>query len=456
MTKTEILEEILRLESELEKVKAREIPNEKRTTRYEPRYGYHNGEFGEYMKETVETWQLSDYEKGIEKEKKNEEIRKLQKEINRLQEEYKKTPEYDVVNTKDKRLLEKEKELEATKIKENRDEENKDLNDLIAIFKRIGMRDLAEDLMNMPLANKKMNSSYVQDEIQIQDQELRKTLNRATTRREYREIKSRVKNLTKKATELAKKYKDLLYLAQNANSIMDEIREKGIEYDPEKLKNYFVYGKGYYNLGNIYTAFYFDPTSEYARDRKKEPFGVVSKEETRDMLDARLETIDEDYKDLDKLIQILNIAGTYDSTLENLAHDLYNMRFVNQKNNSLYIENHIKYEAEKRAYLNQKTSVSEKELKEIKKHMKFIIKKATKAAKRYKDLYRLYLHAGEILADIKAKRIYMDHISLNKYFTERFTPGYTGSYNQNLGYTYTEFARDYDSEYAKDSRNHRI
>lgn len=177
---------------------------------------------------------------------------------------------------------------------------------------------------------------------------------------------------------------------------------------------------------------------------------------------------EETYKALSKLVEYLKIVGIYDSGLRYLANRLDELRFAFQKKKNEYIVDEIDLQSRENAF-KTKTLTTKKEYREIKRSVIRLTKIATRNAKKYKELYELYLAAWEIVKDIERKGISKmqgDKLSeaLKKYFTqptsEYLHKDYRNNYSykkaENLGYKYLEFYRNYDSKYNEAIRKQKI
>ena len=186
-------------------------------------------------------------------------------------------------------------------------------------------------------------------------------------------------------------------------------------------------------------------------------------EEQKEQLQKERLEHEERYDDLNKLVEYLDIAG-----LDDLAMNLSQLRFAFQKTKSDYINKEIELQNKEKTF-NSRTQTTKREYKEIKRSVIRLTKNATRNAKKYKDLYNLYLHAWEIVRDIKKKGISEMHgselrIALESYFTQPtgeylfrdYGSYYSRKESENLGYQYLAFYRDYGSKYNEDVRKHKI
>lgn len=196
------------------------------------------------------------------------------------------------------------------------------------------------------------------------------------------------------------------------------------------------------------------------RDKEK---AVMSKEEIEKELSEKRFSHESSYKDLNRLVQYLEIVG-----LRDLARRLSNFRFAFHKKDSPFISREIDLQSEEKTF---KTSIitTKKEYNQIKKNVVRLSKDMTKAAKKYKELYTLFLNAHNIVRDIEKKgitQLYGSELknALDIYFNEP-----TGEYyslihgsdyelksSSNLGYQYLDFYRDPNSKYNEDVRKHRL
>jgi len=201
---------------------------------------------------------------------------------------------------------------------------------------------------------------------------------------------------------------------------------------------------------------------ENVAKRQQEEVRRSREEQEHQLHEARLEH-EERYDDLNKLVEYLRIAG-----LDDIANKLSQLRFAFQKPKSDYINKEIDLQSREKTF-SSGIQTTKKEYKEIKRSVIRLSKSATRIAKKYKDLYSLYLHAWEIVQDIEEKGISQmngDSLyhALENYFTQP-TGEYLfrdhGSYYsrreaENLGYQYLAFYRDYGSKYNEDVRKHKI
>lgn len=196
--------------------------------------------------------------------------------------------------------------------------------------------------------------------------------------------------------------------------------------------------------------------------REEEALIRGDKEQEKQLKEERLEH-EERYDDLNKLVEYLKIAG-----LDDIANRLSQLRFAFQKPKSDYINREIDLQSKEKTF-NSRTQTTKKEYKEIKRSVIRLSKSATSIAKKYKDLYKLYLGAWEIVRDIEKKGISKMHgselsIALENYFTQPtgeylfrdYGSYYSRKESENLGYQYLAFYRDYGSKYNEDVRKHKI
>ena len=163
-----------------------------------------------------------------------------------------------------------------------------------------------------------------------------------------------------------------------------------------------------------------------------------------------------------KLVEYLNFAGLVD-----IAIIVDQFHFAYQKSKSDYINKVIDLYNDS-ITIARRTQISKEEYKETKKMVIKLSKKATHRAKKYKDLYKLYLDAEKIVRDIEGKGISkLDRseliTALENYFSQPTGKYYysdNGYYSlkesENLGYEYLAFYRDYGSKYNEDVRENRI
>ena len=201
---------------------------------------------------------------------------------------------------------------------------------------------------------------------------------------------------------------------------------------------------------------------ENVAKRQQEEVRRSREEQEHQLHEARLEH-EERYDDLNKLVEYLRIAG-----LDDIANKLSQLRFAFQKPKSDYINKEIDLQTKEKTF-NTRTQTTKKEYKEIKRSVIRLSKIATSIAKKYKDLYKLYLGAWEIVIDIEEKGISKMHgselsIALENYFTQPtgeylfrdYGSYYSRKESENLGYQYLAFYRDYGSKYNEDVRKHKI
>lgn len=201
---------------------------------------------------------------------------------------------------------------------------------------------------------------------------------------------------------------------------------------------------------------------ENVSKRQEEALVRGDKEQEKQLKEARLEH-EERYDDLNKLVEYLELAGFGD-----LARRLSQLRFAFQKTKSDYINDEIDLRSKEKTF-NTKRQTTKKEYKEIKRSVIKLNKDATRIAKKYKDLYNLYLASSEIIRDIEKKGISRMHgdelrVALENYFKQPTGQYYFrdhGNYyslkeSKNLGYEHLAFYRDYNSKYNEDVRKHKI
>lgn len=201
---------------------------------------------------------------------------------------------------------------------------------------------------------------------------------------------------------------------------------------------------------------------ENVSKRQQEALIRENEEQEKQLEEERLEH-EERYDDLNKLVKYLKIAG-----MDDLAKRLSQLRFAFQKPKSNYITKEIDLQSKENAF-RTKTRTTKKEYKEIKRSVIRLNKEATRMAKKYKDLYKLYTSACEIVDDIEDKGISKMHgselsIALGNYFTQPtgeylfrdYGNYYSRKESENLGYQYLAFYRDYNSKYNEDVAKHRI
>lgn len=201
---------------------------------------------------------------------------------------------------------------------------------------------------------------------------------------------------------------------------------------------------------------------ENVSKREEEALIRGDKEQEKQLKEERLEH-EERYEDLNKLVAYLKIAG-----LDDIANRLSQLRFSFQKPKSDYINKEIDLQSKEKTF-NTRAQTTKKEYKEIKRSVIRLSKSATRNAKKYKDLYKLYLGAWEIVSDIEKKGISKMQgselsVVLKNYFTQPtdeylfrdYGNYYSRKESENLGYQYLAFYRDYGSKYNEDVRKHKI
>lgn len=201
---------------------------------------------------------------------------------------------------------------------------------------------------------------------------------------------------------------------------------------------------------------------ENVAKREAEARAKDRKEQEEQLNEERAEQ-DAKTEDVSRLISYLEMAG-----LDDLARNLAKLRFAYRKSNDEYINTEVDLRSREREF-NTGNITTKREYSQIRKSVVKLSKTSTKMAKRYKDLYKLYTNAWEIVSDIEDKGITKLHgdalcSALRSYFTEA-----TGKYHvrvqgnfykleecENLGYQYLGFYRDSDSLYSKDEEKHKI
>jgi len=190
---------------------------------------------------------------------------------------------------------------------------------------------------------------------------------------------------------------------------------------------------------------------------------IVNREKQEQQLkNERLEH-DERYEYLNMLVEYLKLAG-----LRDLAYEVSQMRFAGKNPKNDYIVREVDLLSKEEAF-RKKVQTTSKEYRQIKKDnvkkVKRLGKDATRKAKKYKELHRLYINAREIVLDIKKKGLSEMGRSelaeaLETYFTQptgqyyfhEHGNNYSLQESPNLGYQYLEFYRDYGSKYNTDAR----
>lgn len=203
---------------------------------------------------------------------------------------------------------------------------------------------------------------------------------------------------------------------------------------------------------------------EFIEKRKQEEIRRNEQEQKKQLEERRLEQ-DERFEDLNKLVEYLRLAD-----MEDLASHLEQMRFAFQKPKSGYVTNEIDLRSEEQSFIT-KTQTTKKEYREIRRNVVKLTKVATHMAKKYKDLYKLYTSAWEIIQDMEQKGILLKKGSdlaraVNEYFKQPTGKYYfrnKGSMNNysleespNLGYECLSFYRDSNNKYNEDVRKKRI
>lgn len=197
--------------------------------------------------------------------------------------------------------------------------------------------------------------------------------------------------------------------------------------------------------------------------KRQQETAIKNREEQEQQFQRERLKHEERYDKLNKLVEYLAIAGMAD-----LARRVSQLRFAFQKTKSDYINKEIDLQSKEKSF-RTKTQTTKKEYKEIKRNVVKLSKEASKSAKKYKDLYQLYLAAREIVRDIEKKgiaRMEGSELSttLKAYFTQPSGEYYFNDYgsnyslktSENLGYQYLAFYRDYGSKYNEDVRKRRI
>ncbi len=152
---------------------------------------------------------------------------------------------------------------------------------------------------------------------------------------------------------------------------------------------------------------------------------------------------DSDLVFLDELLVYLKVAEMSD-----LARRLSNLRYAFRTYDS---DNEI---SNTRRSNKSKIKVDKNDHEEIKKSTIRLSKEATRVAKAYKDLYRLYLNSKSIVLDIRKKGISkQNQTALIEYFNSSTSEYFKG---RSLGYEYLDFYRNYTSKYNVDIREHRF
>lgn len=200
---------------------------------------------------------------------------------------------------------------------------------------------------------------------------------------------------------------------------------------------------------------------ENVAKREEEQFRKNKEEYEKKLVEARLEH-EKRQENVKKLIEYLRLAD-----LDDLARNLDKLRLAYQSSD--FIKEEIELRSKEKAFSEGKIQTTKREYKEVKRSVIRLNKSATKMAKKYKDLYRLYSKASSIVYDIEEKHI-MDYPLqkaaglLYDYFREasgdyytKYNRGYyTSEESKNKGYEELAFYRDFYSKYNEGVRKGRI
>lgn len=164
--------------------------------------------------------------------------------------------------------------------KDKHEEKYSNLKKLAQYLEIAGMSRLAEQVLKFRYVKNDGNKQYLDDEVAIRINDLAQRKKTRTTFREQLEIKNSIKKLSKEATQMAKKHKELQKLCDNARRIVRDIENKKISYKSgvslaNALEEYFTQPTGRYysalsskNLGYELLGFYRDKNSKYNEDLK--------------------------------------------------------------------------------------------------------------------------------------------------------------------------------------------
>ncbi len=159
------------------------------------------------------------------------------------------------------------------KYKEHLDE-FEDQMKLVEYLRLAKLYDLSDELERMRFAFEGRSSHYLNDEVKLlaEDEEISNGI--TVSKKQYKQIRKDVIRLSKIATKIAKKYKGLLSLWENAGAIVMDIEDKKLS-TREELESYFLNHVNYLfkgeSLGYEYLGFYRDPNSsfnDYLRTRR--------------------------------------------------------------------------------------------------------------------------------------------------------------------------------------------
>lgn len=163
------------------------------------------------------------------------------------------------------------------------------------------------------------------------------------------------------------------------------------------------------------------------------------------------------YKDLDILVKCLSCIG-----MDDLAELLSKMRYAYQNLKGNYIQKEIELQMDEKAN-NTGVAVTRKDYIQIKRSVAKLSKEATRMAKKYIDVYKLFSSAYELIDDMIDKKIInsqgeiIDYNKLDNYFNkpeEKYFHKVSGVYKfavePNLGYQFLEFYRNVNSKYNID------
>lgn len=211
------------------------------------------------------------------------------------------------------------------------------------------------------------------------------------------------------------------------------------------------------------------PENVEKRKKEEEKRNEENLKMAKEQLDQeRLEHEKSYNEDLYALIECLKATGV--DELKAVARRLADLRFAYKNAKDDFIRDEIdlrvKETANKNARWGRDDVTTKKEKREIKKNVILLTKKATRMAKRYKELYFFMSKASFIMEDLRDKGLWPINwqnggdAALKAYFTQptkNVDIGY-GRYMSmpNEGYEMLGFVRDYDSKYNEDVRRRRI
>lgn len=351
------------------------------------------------------------------------------------------------VNEKEINQEEKAKETIKTSINYSLDSFEKDVSDLRKLLIVAGLEDLAYYLDVIYCYKHRDLKNFV-----INETKLRASEEHSSENYEKNDIIAKIKE----GKQILKDFPQVVGVYNNASIIMDELKQPQYGIDKngkitniDKLKEFFIPkdGIGYFYFYSTINSRY-NKKSEYKKSEST--FERIKKINEKELKNTD-RYFSERQEDARKLAQYLNLAG-----FDRLASNLEMLCMAKAKSHD--IEHQVNLKLAETALRNNRLFTTKREYREIRSHIVTLSRHATRMMKKYDGLRQLYQRAGEVLEDMKIKKVisetgYGSKYAIENYFTRVTSSFYKGS---SLGYELLDFYRDYNSKYREDEFSHRI